>query len=636
MMKSLCIGIVLIWSLLACSQVSNRASSLQIQSFDDFKSRSAQPIYQKYGQVSAVKVVYDNETDKIHFIFASEYQYHHEFCEEELGYFKSLGEFNEENYSGESGRQFLLANINYYQAIDKFALELGPSDRMNARHLEKLFSAVKKDVYFSDKLYLMMNTAHIVELKPQISQDIPLLTPEEVYANQTYQPLSKNSNHGRVVIVRNWKEQAKDIRSTDILLLEDIPPSFPLVAGVVVTKFQTPLSHVSLLGQNRKIPVCAYTKLFENARILALEGKTVKYTVEQDTFRLEIADVTLNGIKRSRSPIKLKCDYNNDSLIAAEYLRERDSKSVGNKAANFGLLVDYSEKIDFKTPESAFAIPFSFYKKHTIRSGIDPLLIQLFQKNNLERDQDSIERDLKLIRKKIMDTPVDTVLLADIEKMIRRLGNFRRLRFRSSTNAEDRDGFSGAGLYTSKTGELGSETKPIDRAIKKVWASLWSYGAFMEREAFNIDHQTVAMGILAHRSFPNEEVNGVAITTNLYRDNYLGFVVNAQLGNENVVDPTNGVTCDQLICYPDEKVSGYGRNGGSIDIITYSSLNKGKLVMTDKEIKELANVLEKIKRKYLRKHYTDKSYLNFGLDLEFKLDEDTRELYIKQMRIFNN
>ncbi|MFK7786238.1 MAG: PEP/pyruvate-binding domain-containing protein, partial [Crocinitomicaceae bacterium] len=443
-------------------------------------------------------------------------------------------------------------------------------------------------------------------------------------------------NYGRVVIVRNWEEQAKDIRSTDILLLEDIPPTFPMVAGVVVTQFQTPLSHVSLLGKNRKIPVCAYTKLFDNEDILQFEGKTVRYTVEQDTFKLELADISLSQIKRSGSPIKLRLDYKLDTLIAAEYIRERNSRSVGNKAANFGLLVDYSEEAKFKTPESAFAIPFAFYKKHSVSAGIDPLLAQLLQKNNLNRSQVAIERDLRLIRDKIMNTPVNPGLMADIEKMILRLGNHRRLRFRSSTNAEDRDGFSGAGLYTSKTGELYNPDKPIDIAIKKVWASLWSYGAFMEREAFNIDHRTVAMGILAHRSFPNEEVNGVAITANLYRDNYLGFVVNAQLGNENVVDPTNGITCDQFICYPDEKVSGYGRNGGSIDIITYSSLNNGKLVMTDQEIKDLANVLERIKRKYLRKHYTDKSYLSFGLDLEFKLDAETRNLYIKQMRLFND
>jgi pyruvate,water dikinase len=634
MMKSVSIILVLIWSLVACSQVSTSTS--QIESFEDFIAKSSKPLYQKYGQVSAVKVVYDNNTDKLHFIDASVYDYHHEFCEEELGYFKSLNEFNEENYSAESSREFLLGNINYYQSLDKFALELGPTDRMNVQHLEKLFNAIKKDVYFADKFYLMMSTSHIISLKSQLSEDIPLLTPEDVYSNQTYQPLSKYSNYGRVVIVRNWQEQAKDIRSTDILLLDDIPPSFPLVAGVVVTQFQTPLSHVSLLGQNRKIPVCAYTKLFQNEDLLDFAGKTVKYTVEQDTFRLELAKVHLNGIKRSRTPIKLKLDYNLDTLIAADYIRERNSRSVGNKAANFGLLLDYSETIDFKTPESAFAIPFAFYKKHATSAGIDPLLAQLLQKDNLNRDKALVERDLRLIRDKIMNTPVDTILLMDIEKMILRLGDHRRLRFRSSTNAEDRKGFSGAGLYTSKTGILYSSEKPIDRAMKKVWASLWSYGAFMEREAFNIDHRTVAMGILVHRSFPDEEVNGVAITTNLYRDNYLGFVVNAQLGNENVVDPTNGTTCDQFICYPDEKVSGIGRNGGSIDIITYSSLNNGKLVMTDQEIKDLANVLERIKRKYLRKHYTDKSYLNFGLDLEFKLDAKTRELYIKQMRIFNN
>ncbi|MDG1331909.1 MAG: PEP/pyruvate-binding domain-containing protein [Crocinitomicaceae bacterium] len=633
-MKSLSIGLILIWSLVACSQVPT--ANAQIQSFDDFKSRSSQPLYQKYGQVSAVKVVFDNNTNKIHFLFASEYTYHHEFCEEELGYFKSLNDFNEENYSADESRPFLLGNINYYRSIDKFALELGPTDRMNVKHLEKLFMAIKNDVYFQDKFYLMMSTGHLLSLKSSLSKDIPLLTPEDVYANQTYQPLSKKSNYGRVVIIRNWEEQAKDIRSTDILLLEDIPPSFPLVAGVVVTQFQTPLSHVSLLGQNRKIPVCAYTKLFQSEELLAYAGKIVKYTVEQDTFRLELADVTLNGIQRSKNPIRLKLDYNLDTLIAVDYLRERNSKSVGNKAANFGLLLDYSEKIDFQTPESAFAIPFAYYKKHSASAGIDPLLAQLLEKDNLDREQALIERDLQLIRDKIMSTAVDPILLADIEKMILRLGDHRRLRFRSSTNAEDRDGFSGAGLYKSKTGELYNESKPIDLAIKKVWASLWSYGAFMEREAFNIDHRTVAMGILAHRSFPNEEVNGVAITTNLYRDNYLGFVVNAQLGNENVVDPTNGITCDQFICYPDEKVSGYGRNGGSIDIITYSSLNEGQLVMTDKEIKNLANVLERVKRQYLRKHYTDKSYLNFGLDLEFKLDAETRQLYIKQMRIFNN
>ena len=209
------------------------------------------------------------------------------------------------------------------------------------------------------------------------------------------------------------------------------------------------------------------------------------------------------------------------------------------------------------------------------------------------------------------------------------------MRFRSSTNAEDREGFSGAGIYTSKTGDPTNPEKPIEKAILNVWASLWSYNAFMEREAFNIDHSTVAMGVLVHRSFPNEAVNGVAITTNLYRKDYLGFVVNAQLGDESVVQPKNDIQCDEFICYPDESVSVYGNQEAGIDIINYSSLNAGRLVMSDREIQHLANTLELIKRRYIRSHYTKQTYFNVALDLEFKLDEDTRELYIKQMRIYN-
>jgi len=95
------------------------------------------------------------------------------------------------------------------------------------------------------------------------------------------------------------------------------------------------------------------------------------------------------------------------------------------------------------------------------------------------------------------------------------------------------------------------------------------------------------------------------------------------------------VQCDELICYPDESVSVYGRQEAGIDIINYSSLNNGKLVMTEDEIQQLANVLELIKRRYARTHYSRQSYFNLSLDLEFKLDKDTRQLYIKQMRIYN-
>lgn len=607
-----------------------------LHSQEQFDQWSSTPLYQKYGQVSSLKIVYDNHNDSLHFVSSEQYEYHYQFCMDRLHFPNDLSRFNEEAYSDREDRRFLIANINYYRALDKFTLELGPSDRMNVEHLAKLFQAVKREVFFDDRMYLMLNTAHVNSLNLS-DYDIPVISPSEIYNGQRYQPISKYAALGRLRVITDWDKQRDSIRPEDIIIIDDIPQVFPMVQGVIVTQFQTPLSHVTLLGQNRRIPICAYTDIFSTQRILDLDGAKISFDVSQDTFNIHPEpNADLSKIWDRGRTIKLSKNVRVDSLIPIELLGEKHSNIVGCKASNLGELNQYAKKMDFAVPESAFAIPFYFYDQHVQKNGIQSKIDALLAKDNRMRNSADIRAELKEIRKLIKSTPVDDRLTRDVENMIIRLGEYRRMRFRSSTNAEDREGFSGAGIYTSKTGEVGNPEKPIDKAILKVWASLWSFNAFMEREAFNIDHSTVAMGILVHRSFPDEAVNGVAITSNLYRDDYLGFVVNAQLGDESVVQPNGGVQCDEFICYPDESTSIYGRQEAGIDIINYSSLNDGKLVMTEEEIQHLANVLELIKRRYARTHYTKTSYFNLALDLEFKLDRDTRQLYIKQMRIYNH
>lgn len=613
---------------------NTQQDKLRLSTQQQFDAWSSKPLYQKYGQVSALKVVYDNRNDSLHFVSSEDFEYHYEYCMQRLGFPDDLGRFNDESYSGKSDRRFLLANINYYKALDKFTLELGPSDRMNRKHLEKLYYAIKREVFFADRFYLMLNTAHVVHLM-EGNTEIPVLTPTEIYNGQKYQPISKYASYGRLRVIHDWEKERDSIAPTDIIVIDDIPPVFPLVQGVIVTQFQTPLSHVTLLGQNRKIPICAHTEIFKNKDVLALDGAVVSFLVEQDTFKLKPSDRDLADLWDRGKQIKLSVNYKIDTLVPVDLLNKRLSHVVGCKAANFGELYRFSKHMDFKTPESAFAIPFHYYDQHVRKSGAYEKIVALLEKDNRMRSSAEVRADLDEIRKLIKKTAVDPELLRKVETTILSMGDYRRMRFRSSTNAEDREGFSGAGIYTSKTGEVGNPDKPIDQAMVKVWASLWSYNAFMEREAFNIDHSTVAMGILVHRSFPDEAVNGVAITTNLYRDDYLGFVVNAQLGDESVVQPNVSVKCDEFICYPDETVSVYGKSEAGIDIINYSSLNGGELVMTEDEIQHLANVLELIKRRYLRSYYTRETYFNFALDLEFKLDKETRQLYIKQMRIYN-
>ena len=57
------------------------------------------------------------------------------------------------------------------------------------------------------------------------------------------------------------------------------------------------------------------------------------------------------------------------------------------------------------------------------------------------------------------------------------------------------------------------------------------------------------MGSLVHRSFPDELANGVLITKNIYRSEYAGITVNVQKGENSVVKPEEGVSCDEFYAH---------------------------------------------------------------------------------------
>ncbi|GAF03927.1 phosphoenolpyruvate synthase [Saccharicrinis fermentans DSM 9555 = JCM 21142] len=194
--------------------------------------------------------------------------------------------------------------------------------------------------------------------------------------------------------------------------------------------------------------------------------------------------------------------------------RNLDYQAIG-KYKSCGILNKLSRKYDFKVPECAFVIPFHYYHQHVISSSTSSLIDSLLSvKNTIPKD--SLQLLLTEIRTRIKRAPIDTILMKEVNSKVSTDCVYSRFRFRSSTNAEDAKGFSGAGLYTSKTGVRNSEKKSFEKVIKKIWASLWTYEAFSERAYYHIDHKDVYMGIPVHRSFPNEEVNGVAITKNIY------------------------------------------------------------------------------------------------------------------------
>ena len=179
-------------------------------------------------------------------------------------------------------------------------------------------------------------------------------------------------------------------------------------------------------------------------------------------------------------------------------------------------------------------------------------------------------------------------------------------RFRSSSNAEDAPGFSGAGLYESTNACLADDQDPdksgpsrcdpaepeergLCRAVKKVWASLWLVRAYEEREWYGIDHAQAAMGILVDLRLGDERANMVVFTgdPNLPGDHR--FLVNAQTGDLEVVSPEPGTWPETTrLTLSAGAVTEIDRVRGS------SELPDGQHVLSDAQLQQLGAELAHI------------------------------------------
>ena len=117
-----------------------------------------------------------------------------------------------------------------------------------------------------------------------------------------------------------------------------------------------------------------------------------------------------------------------------------------------------------------------------------------------------------MFRDDIKDAPMPQWMMDQLQAMHDDFPVGTKVRCRSSTNNEDLPGFSGVGLYTSKTQHL--DEGHISKSIKQVYASM-ELRAYEERDFYRVDHFMAAMGVLCHPNFEEEKSNGVGISIDL-------------------------------------------------------------------------------------------------------------------------
>lgn len=217
------------------------------------------------------------------------------------------------------------------------------------------------------------------------------------------------------------------------------------------------------------------------------------------------------------------------------------------------------------------------------------------------------------------------------------------VRVRSSSNAEDTPTFNGAGLYDSTSAcaadsvamgdpmvsacDPAKDLRTLERALAQVWASLWNFGAFEEREYYQLDHLEIAMGATISRRFEGERANGVAFTGDPVNSRQSRYTVNAQAGEVDVVSPTPGVTAElDYLTVEDAQVVEILR------AVESSLVPSGDPVVGDAHLEELGGLMAELEQIY-PVDYEAEGEPSPILDLEFKISAD-EELVIKQIRTF--
>jgi len=239
---------------------------------------------------------------------------------------------------------------------------------------------------------------------------------------------------------------------------------------------------------------------------------------------------------------------------------------------------------------------------------------------------DTREKFLKTLRTAIKNGQMSAGMMRALTEVQQRFPEGTSIRCRSSTNNEDLTGFSGAGLYDSFTHR--PDEGPLAATIKQVFASLWNYRAFEEREFYRIDHFAAAMAVVLHPNTVGERANGVAVTKDILyqsQDQNKGvcYYVNAQVGEDLVTNPGADSVPDELLIGP--------RNPRGDRVIQSSNRTEGGApVLDDAQLMELRRALRTIHARFAEL-YGVVGHADFAMEVEFKIKADGH-LLIKQAR----
>lgn len=450
---------------------------------------------------------------------------------------------------------------------------------------------------------------------------IEVVLESEVFANVDYIPLHLAEGYG---FFRHM-EVGETPGSRDIVLYDALPNSLPRVGGIMTSVIQTPLSHVNLRAIQDDVPNAYIADPLSVDSISSLLGSYIYYKVGQESF--QIHEATLDQVNawyealRPTEPQFPVRDLSITEIMPLDDIEFEMSTAFGAKCANVATMRSFG--FPEGTIPDGFGIPFYFYDEFMQYNDFYEEVEVMINNPSFINDMEFREDRLRDLRDDIKAAPMPLWMMVDLQNMHDSFPEGTAVRCRSSTNNEDLPGFSGAGLYASKTQY--EDEGHIFKSIRQVYSSMWNFRAFEERDFYRVDHFVAAMGILCHPNFQEEQSNGVGISIDPIYDTEGTFYLNTQVGESLITNPEPNSIPEEILLYEDET------QGAGYVVLRLSNLvEDGELVMETEYLDLMREYLGVIHDEFAVL-YDVEGIEGFGMDIEYKVTAQD-QLAIKQAR----
>ncbi len=427
-----------------------------------------------------------------------------------------------------------------------------------------------------------------------------IVTLADLIADGEVRGYTQGITAGRLRKVAAGQADSTIFAPTDLVVLADVPTALPPVAGILTALPQTPQAHLNLLAAARGTPNAYASGAFDDkilngwadlhrAVVWEVQTEALRWKVMTDEqwntwlnltapqpVQVQVADLatatttvdlTQGDVPTSRQLVPViggKCAglmalASQPSVQTPPGIVCLSVKGYAQHIASFTPLIQaLLVAPEFTSDPASRALLLEGFDAYAARHAGDATAMQTwhyFKENLFSGVVGQVLQSgglRTMIAAKPLDPAYEEEIVANLAARFAPLSPHQALRFRSSSTAEDIEGFNGAGVYISASGFLHPELqasskdqkRTISQAIRDVWASYWLADAFEERELAHIDHLSGRMAVAVHPRFDDdlESANGVALLAYAQRadGDRVQLTVDVQPGALSVTNPPAG------------------------------------------------------------------------------------------------